>query len=71
MERIIETWRIYFMLYTCVPVVVHFLRLLITAVKLLPKAALTHNFFTLVGNTDMQTYVTGAENAVPEQEKIR
>jgi hypothetical protein len=42
-----------------------------TAVKLPPKAVLTHNFFAPLRTTDRDTETTGAENALPEQEAPR
>jgi hypothetical protein len=38
------------------------------AVKLPPKAVLTHKFFAPLKTTDMDTEITGAENSLPEQE---
>jgi hypothetical protein len=42
-----------------------------TAVKLLPKAVLTHNFFASLRTTDMDTEITGAENPLLKQEASR
>jgi hypothetical protein len=39
-----------------------------SAVKLLPKAVLTRNFFALLRTTFMDTETTGAENTLPEHE---
>lgn len=38
------------------------------AVKLPPKAVLTHTFFTLLRTTDMDTESNGTENTLPEKE---
>jgi hypothetical protein len=41
------------------------------AVKLPPKAVSSHNFFSPLRTTDMDTETTGAENMLPEQEASR
>jgi hypothetical protein len=42
-----------------------------TAVKLPPKAVLTHNFFTPLRTADMDTDTAVTENTIPEQEAPR
>jgi hypothetical protein len=42
-----------------------------SAVKLPPKAVLTHNFFAPVRSNDMGMETTGEENALPELEAPR
>jgi hypothetical protein len=41
------------------------------AVKLPPTAVLTHNDFTPLRTTDVDTETTGGENALPEQGPLR
>jgi hypothetical protein len=41
------------------------------ALKLSPKAVLTHNFFAPFRTPDMDMETTGAENNLPEQEAPR
>jgi hypothetical protein len=41
------------------------------AVKMPPKAVITHNFFAPLRTNDMDTETTGAENTLPEQEVPR